>query len=213
MCNSITTHILDVAAGRPAAGVKITLEKQGEGGAWQVVGQGTTDDDGRNRALLPAGQLAAGAWRLVFETGPYFEARGITTFYRRVPVEFQDRAARDADPVTGMRAFGTWNQPAGTWSDDGALLLCTADGLARGLDVAGIGQFFVRWRREGLWTARGDVFDIGNTTAAAPNEHRSRLATSAACQTARPTKNGPRRSRYSDVCCVLRIAWITADNG
>jgi hypothetical protein len=27
----------------------------------------------------------------------------------------------------------------------------------------------------------------------------------ALCQTARPTKNGPRRSRYSDVCCVFRI--------
>ena len=35
-----------------------------------------------------------------------------------VPVEFTARATRQRDPVTGMRAFGTHHQPAGTWSDD-----------------------------------------------------------------------------------------------
>jgi hypothetical protein len=35
----------------------------------------------------------------------------------------------------------------------------------------------------------------------------------ALCHTARPTKNGPRRSRYSDVCCVFLIDWTTADSG
>src|SRR5690606_18841587 len=35
-----------------------------------------------------------------------------------VPVEFAPRKAREADPVTGMRAYGTHHQPAGTWSDD-----------------------------------------------------------------------------------------------
>ena len=33
------------------------------------------------------------------------------------------------------------------------------------------------------------------------------------CQTARPTKNGPRRSRYSAVCCVFLIACTIADSG
>jgi ADP-ribosylglycohydrolase len=35
-----------------------------------------------------------------------------------VPVEFQNRAAVQANPVSGMRGFGTYNQPPGTWSDD-----------------------------------------------------------------------------------------------
>src|SRR5262249_21900718 len=36
---------------------------------------------------------------------------------------------------------------------------------------------------------------------------------SALCHTARPTKNGPRRSRYSDVCCVFLIVWTMAESG
>jgi hypothetical protein len=46
-----------------------------------------------------------------------------------------------------------------------------------------------------------------------PASARSVVSQSADCQTTRPTKKGPRRSRYSDVCCVLRIAWTTADSG
>lgn len=84
-----------------------------------------------------------------------------------VPVEFSTRSQRDADPVTGMRAFGTWNQPAGTWSDDGALLLCTADSLINGADPERTGAAFVRWMKTGEWAAHGKVFDIGGTTRAA----------------------------------------------
>ncbi len=46
-----------------------------------------------------------------------------------VPVEFTGRAMRDADPVLGMRGHGTWNQPAGTWSDDSSLAFASADRL------------------------------------------------------------------------------------
>ena len=35
-----------------------------------------------------------------------------------VPVEFRSREVLKQNPVTGMRAYGTHNQPAGTWSDD-----------------------------------------------------------------------------------------------
>ena len=84
-----------------------------------------------------------------------------------VPVEFQPRAARVADPVTNMRGFGTYNQPPGTWSDDGALLLCTAEAVLEGLDPERAGRLYLRWWREGHWAAHGKVFDIGNTTQAA----------------------------------------------
>ena len=46
-----------------------------------------------------------------------------------VPVEFRPRASLTADPVTDMRGFGTHHQPAGTWSDDSSILLCTAESL------------------------------------------------------------------------------------
>ncbi len=84
-----------------------------------------------------------------------------------VPVEFSSRQQRDVDPVTDMRAFGTWNQPAGTWSDDGALLLCTAETLIEGTDIERTGAAFVRWMKNSEWAARGKLFDIGGATQAA----------------------------------------------
>ncbi len=85
-----------------------------------------------------------------------------------VPVEFQGRDARRADPVLGMRAFGTHNQPAGTWSDDGSLLLCSAESLVeKGFDTQDMGERFVRWYNAGHWSAHGEVFDVGNATASA----------------------------------------------
>src|ERR1017187_6425889 len=84
------------------------------------------------------------------------------------PVEFEDRATVQADPVTGMREDGTHHQPKGTWSDDGALILCTTDSLVNHeFDLADMGERFVRWMNNELWTARGEPFDIGIATSTA----------------------------------------------
>ena len=57
----ITTHVLDTASGRPAEGVPVVLERADpNGGGWEVVGRGTTDADGRQRALAPDGRRLAG---------------------------------------------------------------------------------------------------------------------------------------------------------
>ncbi|HMP82109.1 MAG TPA: ADP-ribosylglycohydrolase family protein [Verrucomicrobiota bacterium] len=83
-----------------------------------------------------------------------------------VPVEFKDRATVQADPVKDMRGYGSHHQPAGTWSDDGALMLCTVDSLLHSeFDTEDMGQRFVRWMNEEFWTATGVVFDIGGATA------------------------------------------------
>ncbi len=50
----ITTHVLDTAQGRPAAGVPVELEMR-QGDSWRAVGHGATDADGRLRTLWPAG--------------------------------------------------------------------------------------------------------------------------------------------------------------
>jgi ADP-ribosyl-[dinitrogen reductase] hydrolase len=74
-----------------------------------------------------------------------------------VPVEFWDRATVQADPVTDMRENGTHRQPKGTWSDDGALILCTLDSLANHeFDLDDMGKRFVRWMNDGLWTSWGE---------------------------------------------------------
>jgi ADP-ribosyl-[dinitrogen reductase] hydrolase len=85
-----------------------------------------------------------------------------------VPVEFIDRATVQTNPVKDLRGFGTHHQPPGTWSDDGALILCTTDSLVnREFELADMGERFVRWMNDGLWTANGDVFDVGGTTSTA----------------------------------------------
>ena len=86
--SGITTHVLDIARGRPAAGVPVTLEAKGEGG-WTVVGRGATDADGRLRDLAPADfVLSEGAYRLTFDAGTYFSASGLRGFYTEVVVSF-----------------------------------------------------------------------------------------------------------------------------
>jgi len=87
-----------------------------------------------------------------------------------VPVEFMSRATIAENPVREMRGFGTHQQPAGTWSDDSSLAFCLAEALcAKGtayspLEVA---ANFVRWYAQAYWSAGGEVFDIGISTAQA----------------------------------------------
>ena len=78
----ITTHVLDTARGRPAAGIPVTLEYS-TGGQWIAVGSGTTGSDGRIADLVPAGvQLRTGDYRIVFVTAAF------SPFYPRVEVTF-----------------------------------------------------------------------------------------------------------------------------
>ncbi len=81
-----------------------------------------------------------------------------------VPVEFADRETLRKNPVVGMRAHGTYNQPAGTWSDDTSMTLCLMDSLIKGLDYNDIMSNFIKWKNEGKYTPYGEAFDIGITT-------------------------------------------------
>lgn len=81
-----------------------------------------------------------------------------------VPVEFKKREDLKRIPVTGYLEYMSWNQPKGTWSDDGSLTLCIADELTKGYNLEKIGQSFVKWNKYGHWTAHGKLFDIGGTT-------------------------------------------------
>jgi 5-hydroxyisourate hydrolase len=62
---TISTHVLDTAAGTPASGIRVTLYR-GDGDEEEVVGRGTTDGDGRIARLLD-GELVAGDYRIEFD--------------------------------------------------------------------------------------------------------------------------------------------------
>jgi 5-hydroxyisourate hydrolase len=82
----ISTHVLDTARGRPAAGIAVVLESAGPDGTWSELGRGVTDVDGRVSDLCPGAPLAAGDCRLRFATGDYFRALGESVFYPEVIV-------------------------------------------------------------------------------------------------------------------------------
>lgn len=81
---SLSTHVLDAALGRPAAGVAVRLERAADvPGAGPAAG--VTDGDGRLADLAPQ---AAGTYRLVFDTAAYFAATGQSGFYPEVTITF-----------------------------------------------------------------------------------------------------------------------------
>ncbi|WP_461164405.1 hydroxyisourate hydrolase [Arthrobacter sp. R4-81] len=84
--SQITTHVLDTASGRPAAGVAVGLYTHDDG-AWHLLANGTTDADGRIKDLGPAA-LPAGTYRLNFGTGSYYEGLGTETFFPEVDLVF-----------------------------------------------------------------------------------------------------------------------------
>jgi len=89
MRSAISTHVLDTAAGRPAAGVPVVLDHLTgpDADAIELVATAVTDADGRAGALGPA-ILASGIYRLTFDTGAYFALTGRPTFYPLVAVSF-----------------------------------------------------------------------------------------------------------------------------
>lgn len=91
--SGLTTHVLDTAHGRPAAGLRIDLWRVEPDGRTRLLKRVTTNADGRCDApLLGPAEMEAGGYQLVFHVGPYFSATGSATtdppFLDQVPVRF-----------------------------------------------------------------------------------------------------------------------------
>jgi ADP-ribosylglycohydrolase len=83
-----------------------------------------------------------------------------------VPYEF---GAPDPTRAVELRGHGSHDQPPGTWSDDGALMLALLDSLlSAGFEPADQGRRAVDWLDRGAYTPDGDgAFDVGGATSAA----------------------------------------------
>jgi 5-hydroxyisourate hydrolase len=99
MSGKLSTHVLDTAKGRPAAGLKIELWRIGDNER-ELLKEVITNQDGRTEGpLLLGDELKPGAYELVFRVGPYFqnlsrrseaEAEATEdTFLQDVPVRFR----------------------------------------------------------------------------------------------------------------------------
>lgn len=94
----LSTHVLDVATGRPARGVAIELRRLAPDGAAEPLTRAVTNADGRTDApLLAGGDLRAGSYEITFHVGGYFRAQAAAggtagladpPFLDQVPVRF-----------------------------------------------------------------------------------------------------------------------------
>ena len=81
--STLSTHVLDTAHGRPAAGMQVDLWSRDRSVLLKTV---RTNSDGRTDGpLLSGGDMQAGAYELVFHVGAYFDER---SFLDEVPVRF-----------------------------------------------------------------------------------------------------------------------------
>jgi hydroxyisourate hydrolase len=91
--SGLTTHVLDTARGRPAAGLRIDFSRVEADGRTRLIKTITTNADGRSDGpLLGAAEMEVGRYELVFHVGAYFRATGSAQtdppFLDQVPVRF-----------------------------------------------------------------------------------------------------------------------------
>lgn len=88
MAGGLSTHVLDTARGRPAAGLRIDLfELRGE--ERTLLKSLCTNADGRtDEPLIARGELRRGTYELLFFVGPYFAGGADPPFLNEVPLRF-----------------------------------------------------------------------------------------------------------------------------
>jgi 5-hydroxyisourate hydrolase len=101
----LSTHVLDTASGKPAAGMRIEFSEL-DGDTWKPIKTVRTNADGRtDEPLFTADAMRTGQFRLVFHVAAYFRERGDhlpdPPFLDTVPLHFgiADRAAHYHVPL------------------------------------------------------------------------------------------------------------------
>ncbi|MEH0885820.1 hydroxyisourate hydrolase [Enterobacter sp. UNJFSC 003] len=79
--STLSTHILDISTGKPAQGVTVRLEQEGE-----IKATGVTNASGRITAFVPF--LPEGRYRLVADIGAWFAQTGRDTLYPCAQIDF-----------------------------------------------------------------------------------------------------------------------------
>src|SRR5262249_33350718 len=89
---AISTHVLDVARGKPANDMPVRLERGEKSGQWRTIGSARTDQSGRWAQLVADDDiLAPGIYKLSFDTESYYADHGFVGLYPVVQVTFHVR--------------------------------------------------------------------------------------------------------------------------
>lgn len=108
-----------------------------------------------------------------------------------VPAEFIEREQLKKNPVKYMEGHGTYDLPAGCFSDDTSMSLATLKSLCSGkVSLSGIMRNFGKWYYDGAFTATGVTFDVGNTCARAIENRYRKLKPLFMCGGKAETDNG-----------------------
>lgn len=104
----LTTHVLDTASGKPAAGMRVELRRPDSA---DVLAAATTNNDGRlDKPLLDGAAFKPGVYDIIFHVGDYFRARGLVlsepAFFDAVPVRIGLGADRDYHVPLLISPFG-----------------------------------------------------------------------------------------------------------
>ena len=104
----LSSHILDVSKGMPAADVKISLQKQIQGNQWLNLAEKITDENGRVSDFLPQedGKDNIGVYKLTFYVEPYFQEQQINSFYPFIEVVFEITDDKHYHVPITLSAFG-----------------------------------------------------------------------------------------------------------
>ena len=100
-----------------------------------------------------------------------------------VPAEFKSREELTRNPITDMKANGTYNVPAGTWSDDTSMTLATLHSIIEKgtIDTNDMADKFLKWFRNAEYTANNERFDIGRTVLQALSKYELKLDNASNC--------------------------------
>ena len=100
-----------------------------------------------------------------------------------VPAEFKSREELKINPITDMISGGAHNQVKGTWSDDTSMTLATIHSIIETgtINTNDMADKFLKWYRNGEYTATGKLFDIGRTTIQALAKYELRLDDATNC--------------------------------
>jgi 5-hydroxyisourate hydrolase len=90
--STLSVHVLDVAFGRPARGIDVTLERVTDE-RMLIIGGSTTNAEGHISSLTTQTTFGPGFYRLRFDSEGYFAATGRETFYPEIVIHFRVGAA------------------------------------------------------------------------------------------------------------------------
>ncbi|WP_019912766.1 hydroxyisourate hydrolase [Paenibacillus sp. HW567] len=112
MSGRLTTHVLDLSRGLPAAGMKLQLWSL-EAGEGKLLCEASTNSDGRLDApLLEGPELVPGCYELLFMAGDYF--RGSMPVFEQIPIRFNITSSDDHYHIPLLVAPGGYSTYRGS---------------------------------------------------------------------------------------------------